>query len=182
MTKIHLNCERLAEAFPVAVRDDALVMASSLPTTRILESFSARICNEDVVIPNRLHNDPTLLHEDSLTVLQQQLMSCLLTRHSDGFVREKYLSRIIGVNQIWVPPFVIQLAGEYVIEILHLIQRDLGVLDKALYTQFIRNNPKFLQLTEQRILSYGDCYYRSEMRHDYVGFKLLTFFHSLRTS
>ena len=67
-------------------------------------------------------------------------------------MREKYLSRIIGVNQIWVPPFVIQLAGEYVIEILHLIQRDLGVFDKAPYTQFIRNNPKFLQLTEQRIL------------------------------
>jgi hypothetical protein len=177
MTKIYLNGEEVAKAFPAAVRHDALVAWSVFPATRVLgESFSVRVLDEDLLIPYRLYNDPALIHTDSLTALQQELVSCLLTRHSDGLVREEHLERTLGVNHSWVPPFVIQLAGEYVIEILQLINRNLTVLDKALYAQFIRDNPEFLQTTAQRIASYWDCYYRNERWEDYVGFKLLAFF------
>jgi hypothetical protein len=180
MTKIFLSGAELAGAFPAAVRHDALAAASAFPATRVLgQSFFVLVREEKVLIPRRLHNDPTLIHTDSLTAFQQELVNCLLTRHSDGFVREKCLARIIGLSHSWVPPFVIQLAGEYVIEILHLIHRNLAELDRALYRQFMRDNPGFLQTTEQRIVSYWDCYHRSEGRDDYVGFKLLTFFQSL---
>ncbi len=180
MAKIFLSDTEVAGAFPATVRHDALAAASAFPATRVLgESFFVLIQDEQVLIPYRLHNDSTLIHADSLTALQQELVNYLLTRHSDGFVRERCLARIIGLSHSWVPPFVIQLAGEYVIEILHLIHRNLAVLDRALYVEFMRDNPDFLQMTEQRITSYWDCYYRSEEREDYVGFKLLAFFQSL---
>jgi hypothetical protein len=180
MTKIFLSGEELAGAFPVAVRHDALAAASTVPATKVLgKSFFVLVKDEKVSIPHRLHNDSTLIHTDSLTALQQELVNCLLTRHSDGFVREKCLARIISLSHSWVPPFVIQLAGEYVSEILRLIHRNLAGLDRALYVQFMRDNPEFLPMTEQRIVSYWDRYHRSERRDDYVGFKLLAFFQSL---
>jgi hypothetical protein len=180
MTKIFLSGEELAGAFPAAIRNDALAAASVFPATRVLgEGFFVLVRGEKVLIRHRLHNDPTLIHSDSLTAFQRGLVNCLLTRHSDGFVRERCLASIIASSHNWVPPFVIQLAGEYVIEILHLIDRNLAGLDRAVYAQFLRDNPGFLQLTEQRIVSYWDCYYRSQRRDDYVGFKLLAFFQSL---
>src|SRR5438270_2899971 len=119
MTNILPNCEELAGAFPVAMRRDAIAAYSAFPTTRVSgKSFPVRVRDEDVSIPGRLYNDHILIHTESITPLQQELASCLLTRHSDGFVREKHLAKIIGVNRSWIPPFVIQLAGEYVIEIL----------------------------------------------------------------
>ena len=154
---------------------------ATFPANRLLgRSFSVRVSDEELTIPYRLHNDLPLIHANSLTALQQEFASCLLTRHSDGLVREKYLAKIIGVKHSWIPPFVIQLAGEYVIEILRLIHQNLSVLDQALYAQFFHNNPEFLQKTGQRISSYWDCYFRNERREDYVGFKLLGFLQSLR--
>lgn len=103
-----------------------------------------------------------------------------MSRNHDGFVRQEYLSRIVASNYTWVPPFVIQLLGEYVVEILRVIEANLGNLDRALYTQFLRANRNFLALTEQRIFSYWDCYYRFSCRkEDYPGFRAMIFFKQL---
>lgn len=79
-------------------------------------------------------------------------------------VGQKYLARIIPLAHAWIPPFVVQLLGEYVIEIIQLIERNLGSLDVNLYAQFLKSNPEFLALTEQRVMSYWDCYYRGNAR------------------
>lgn len=78
-------------------------------------------------------------------------------------------------------PFVIQLVGEYVLEILVTIQHGLAELDTpgtsqhAAYGQFLAGNPGFLALTSQRVTSYWNCYYRSKYpdRRDYPGHTLL---------
>ena len=42
-------------------------------------------------------------------------------RHSDGHVREECLLQIVAVDRPWLAPFVVQLLGEYVIEIVEVI-------------------------------------------------------------
>ncbi len=183
MTKIYLSADELAGAFPANLRHDALEAVSSFPAVRALrETFSVRVGTEHVTIPNRLHLDPTFIHVDSLTLLQKEIVDCLLTRHTDGFVRQRHLARIVGLSHTWIPPFVVQLAGEYVVEILNVIYQSLPALDTVVYREFLCHNPAFLALTGQRIASYWDCYYRHEKREEYVGFKILEFFRSLQQS
>jgi len=180
MTGIDLIGE-LASAFPVAVRDDVCRALSAFPTTRLLgDSFSVRIGDEVVKLPRRIHNDPALIRFDQLTERQSEFADCLLTRHSDGFVREKHLSRVICVNRIWVPPFVVELVGEYVVEILRIIRRNLPNLDTATYGRFLGANPECLGTIEQRVMSYWNAYYRDQKREEYVGFQLLEFFRGLQ--
>jgi len=183
MTKTYLSADELASAFPAVLRQDALKACAAFPTVRALgRSFSVRVGGESVTIPCRVHFDPPLIRLLFLTSPQRELADCLLTRHTDGFVRQRHLARIIGLRRNWIPPFVVQLAGEYVIEILTLISERLPLLDRSLYGEFVRGNPAFLDLTGQRIMSYWDCYYRNVRREDYVGFKILEFFRSLQHS
>jgi hypothetical protein len=81
---------------------------------------------------------------------------------------------------MWIPPFVVQLVGEYVIEILFVIHKNLLNLNTSLYEQFLRMNPGFLAITEQRVISYWNCYHRwNYTRDEYIGFEVLQFFKSL---
>lgn len=71
------------------------------------------------------------------------------------------------------------LLGEYVIEIIRIIEKNLKNLDVSLYSQFLLSNPSFLALTRQRVISYWDCYYRSIRKDEYSGFRVLRFFENL---
>jgi hypothetical protein len=93
-----------------------------------------------------VYNDSSFLLTLTLTKIQKQLLHCLLSRHNDGHVRQEHLERIVALNQEWVPPFVVQLLGEYVVEIVQTIEGNLGNLDKRVYADFLRENPKFLAL------------------------------------
>jgi hypothetical protein len=162
MTKTYLSADELASAFPAVLRQDALKACATFPAVRALgSSFSVRVGDESVTIPYRVHFDPPLIPVALFDFRQRELVDCLLTRHSDGFVRQRHLVRILGLRHNWIPPFVIQLAGEYVVEILRVINQSLPLLDSSAYQEFINRNPSFLDLTEQRITSYWDCYYRN---------------------
>lgn len=177
-----MNCGNsdLINAFPAALRDDVLRVISALPNTPLAaHSFSVEIGKETLWIPNRIYHDPTLIDLGSLTPTQMELLACLLTRHHSGFVREEYLSSILGFNEEWVPPFVLQLVGEYVIEIIRLIRDNLDRPDPEIYGQFLIHNPAFYRTTKSRVLSYWDCYYRGERREQYAGFQVLEYFDQL---
>ena len=134
------------------------------------QSFSVKVGTELGVIPYRLHLDPRFTRVDALTPLQREIVDCLLTRHTAGFVGHEHLSRIIALNHVWIPPFVVQLAGEYGVEILNVIYQYLDSLDASICREFFCNNAAFLTQTGQRIASYWDCYYREKRRQEYVGF------------
>ena len=115
----------LANAFPASVRDDALKAISILPQpSSNTWAFSVCVSGEAVSIPYRIFHDPALIDATRLTSVQAELLECLLTRHHSGFVREDHLANILRTNDEWVPPFVIQLVGEYVIEILQLVRQE----------------------------------------------------------
>ena len=175
----HSNSE-LVHAFPADLRDNAVLALSSFPENpQPSKTFSARVADQIVVLPDRIYHNPALIDTVPLNGLQKELVDCLLTRHYDGLVREEHLTRIISCNHIWVPPFVLQLVGEYVIAILHVIRQNLNLLDTSIYREFLQENPEFFAITKQRVDSYWDCYYRNFRREEYVGFELINFLQTL---
>jgi hypothetical protein len=97
---------------------------------------------------------------------------CLYSRHGDGMVRQRHLGQIIRAGEPWVVPFVVQLVGEYVLEILEAIRRDVpdlaapGSAQRLLYGEFVARNLSFFARTERRVVSYWSCYHR----HQYPAF------------
>lgn len=175
---------QLANAFPAAVRSDALIALYQFPEVSKnsnWQTFSVRVAGEVVSIPVRIYHDPSLIDGLRLSRLQRELVDCLLTRHHNGHVRQSYLERIIRSPNVWIPPFVVQLVGEYVIEILQVIDNNLSSLNLTSYRQFVQSNPEFIALTEHRVMSYWNEYYRRSNpdRDNYLGFRLVRLFKSL---
>ncbi len=174
--------ECYVNAFPTALRSDALAALAVLSENpRVSGTFSVSVEGEVVTLPERIYH-PKIVATDQLTPLQQELIHCLMTRHHDGFVRQEYLARIIGSHHPWVCPFVVKLVGEHVVEILQMIQQNLGSLDSSTYRRFLEENPEFLAVTAQRVGSYWNCYYRDRRRSEYIGFQVLEHLKSLVAS
>jgi hypothetical protein len=170
----------LVAAFPTALRKHVLAALEIFPEPDLPAAgeFSVIVHGELVTIPYRLYHPPSQIKTDHLTDLEKEIVDCLLTRHHDGFVRQQHLERIICSGNPWVPPFVIQLLGEYVTEIIGVIHDNLSVLDHSLYREFLKANPKFFARTARRVASYWDRYYRLYSKDGYAGFRVLDFFRS----
>jgi len=174
----------LVAAFPTALRAHVLAVLEGFPEPDLPAAgeFSVKVSGELVTIPYRLYHSPGQIKTDNLTDLEKEIVDCLLTRHHNGFVRQQHVERIIRSGNPWVPPFVVQLLGEYSIEIIGVIHDHLNALDHSLYREFLQANPKFFTQTAQRVVSYWDRYYRVHPRDEYVGFKVLEFFKNLLTA
>ncbi|OOG81083.1 hypothetical protein B0E42_25625 [Pseudomonas sp. A25(2017)] len=140
-----------------------------------------KVCGEDLVIPYRIHHEGDEQEYLQLNGLQSVMYSCVLTRHHDGHIRHRQLKQILSVSEPWVVPFVMQLTGEYVMEILDTCEAHLPTLNQELYGDFIKDNPKYFKALQDRMISYWDCYYRHlyKYRQDYVGFRLFEHFRTL---
>jgi hypothetical protein len=141
--------------------------ASSAP----MMPFEVEVQGETVAIPSRIYNEePGTEFERALSGTQQMILHCLYSRHHDGRVRQRHLEQITASGEPWVVPFVVQLAGEYVLEIIESIGRGLpglaepGSTQRRLYGEFIARNPAFFARTERRVVSYWSCYYRWKYR------------------
>jgi hypothetical protein len=166
----------LSMAFPSPLADDVRVVLAAMKTSQLkpAEPFSVSVQGQALTIPTRLYNDePSADALRSLLPRQLTILHCLYTRHHDGRVRQRHLEYIVGSAEPWVIPYVVQLVGEYVVEILVVIREalgDLGVPGTALhaaYGQFIVDNPSFSARTQRRVVSYWNCYYR----FDYPNFQ-----------
>jgi hypothetical protein len=136
-------------------------------------------------IPSRLYfNEPSLDKEKSLTSLQRVILNCIYLRHHNGFVRQRRLEQLVEQTEYFIIPFTFQLLGEYVIEILEVLQKHINPTTIDNYLNFINENPKYWRQTESRMISYWDVYYRRPMypkylppkyatRQDYVGQKII---------
>jgi len=169
----------LALAFPARIRSDANRIAALLqPTLTESQGIPVNVQGEAVVIPYRIGQsfDERLFRE--LNHTQALMYACMLSRSHDGTVRERQIERLVRTNEPWAAPFIAQLSGEYVVEILDTIERNLGFIDREIYGDFFSRNPAYLYWTEQRMVSYWNCNYRwlRKNEDDYVGFRLFKLF------
>ncbi|MER7686599.1 hypothetical protein [Streptomyces sp. NPDC097610] len=164
------NTASLIMAFPVELAGDAEAVLAIMPASRLRSAapFSVVVQGQQVSIPGRLYNEePRADAVATLSRRQRQLLHCLYSRHSDGWVRQRHLSKIVDSEDPWVIPFVVQLVGEYVLEILVVICEGLrgvgtqGTRAHLAYGRFIADNPAFFARTQRRVVSYWSCYYRS---------------------
>lgn len=155
------------------------------PSLEPAGSFTVLVNGEPLNIPARMYNpEPQAPALRAFTANHRAVLACLYTRHHDGYVRQRHLGTILGLLDAWIPPFVVQLIGEYVVEILHDIAEGLRELDvegseqRTQYGAFVVENPGFFELTAQRVISYWNAYYRYEPpypdRANYPGFPLVS--------
>ena len=167
--------ESLVRAFPARLAPVVTDVVKALPKARwppagsVTESNTRSwpglvVAGEPVVIPHRIYN-PSPSFWRPLGHLEKLVVAGIYSRHHDGFVRQRWLGMLLDADVPWVAPFIIQLLGEYVIQICYDIERfarsDLPAhssLHQHL-SAFLHDNPCFAELTRQRAMSYWDCYY-----------------------
>jgi len=169
---------RIKGAFPSGLASDVESVLNVIPVAEHEPSKSdigvITVEGECLHIPSRIYfPEPAQEFLSELSKQQRIILACLYTRHHDGFVREKWLQQIVNVEEQWTVPFVLQLAGEYVIEIIKLLCENADSFKREQYSKFIKANPAFSLLTSRRILSYWACYFRSIAPRfiDYYGYK-----------
>lgn len=181
--------EALARAFPTGLRSIVMEVVDSLPPARLYPAGSVTLSNsrswpdlvvagETVTIPSRIYNaEPPPEYAASLSPQRAVVLACIYSRHHDGHVRQRSIPIMLSSDEPWVVPFVVQMLGEYVIEICADIERfTFTVLPRRpamrrTFSAFLATNASFARLTEQRATSYWSCYYRRQhpSRDTYPG-------------
>lgn len=92
----------------------------------------------------------------------RELALCLASRHHNGHVREASIRNPYLLRSSLVIPFSVQLLGEYVVEIGKAIEEQMATLGLQPFIDFAKENPRFVETTRRRAISYWDCYYRRD--------------------
>lgn len=137
--------------------------------------FRINVNDEELKIPYRTYYDE--VECTGFSKLEMDIVNCYYSLNGNGFIREKYLRKIICLNEEWSIPFVIKLLGEYVMELLDIIYENLHNLDKYQYKKFITNNQYFYFITKQRMNSYYHSYYHTQyMQRKGIETKRITYY------
>ncbi len=156
----------LAAAFPSSTAKDVQIVLGIFYDYKIEASTSTigkiHLAGEEIYIPARIYSEEA--KPETLTFLtetQALILACLFSRHHNGYIRQKQIPTMLTSRELWVIPFIIQLLGEYVIEIIKDIQANISALNGDYVRVFAGENLEFITLTRQRIISYWDVYHRS---------------------
>jgi len=117
------------------------------------------VAGQEIALPRRLHFA-------GLGIGKVERLSpapaCLVSRSTDGHLRQAAVRSLFAANEAWVGPYVVSLLGEYVLEIVEDISAALPLLDRPLYADFVRENPAALRTLRARATSYWNVYHRTE--------------------
>lgn len=169
--------EILLNAFPKVLKKDVETVLNILPfevnvvklcdgQTHKVENLihpdtlTVKLNGELLTIPYRVYfNEPEIEKEKNLTNQQQSILNCIFLRHHNGYLRQNRLEKIQN-NEYWITPFTFQLLGEYVLEIIEVLDDQIDDNKLENYKRFASENPKYYQQTESRMISYWNEYYR----------------------
>lgn len=135
------------------------------------DTQTVHLDGELLTIPYRVYfNEPEIGQEQTLTSRQKAILNCIYLRHHNGYIRQSRLEKI-DVSEYWITPFSFQLLGEYVLEILEVLDDQLNDNKLESYKRFAIENPKYYHQTESRMISYWNEYYRRKFPKlkGYVG-------------
>ena len=152
--------------FPSALQPAASTLLGALAAAELapaMQGSTVFVEGERLCAPYRVYCEPNDLRSMIAQASGEArlLALCLGTRHSDGHVREECLRQIVAVDRPWIAPFVVQLLGEYVVEIVEVIAAAVSDASPARFLGFAQENLPFIKTTRRRATSYWDCYHRS---------------------
>ena len=154
-------------AFPAALRPVLGYFAETYFPGESLDlrfQFEISVLGETLTLPGRCYVDRRKLVDafgDCGVQGDIRLVAlCIGARHHDGFLRESCVRKLLRVREPRILPFVLAPLGEYVIEIIELIESALPSLDASACADFVRANPAFMATLRRRVISYWDCYFR----------------------
>lgn len=180
--------EIIQKAFPSEVQEElnSLLTRFEIETKHSTIRFEETIVGKEFIqIPSRIYyNPPYSLVDSKFTQIEKEILSCIYSRHHNGFIRQKAIMNTIHSDNYWTTPYIVKIIGEYVIEILNDINNNFGTINKTNLILFIQKNPEFYNRICSRVESYWDCYYRYQFpkklnnikvtgKLRYVGFQLL---------
>ncbi len=167
----------LRSAFPAGLKSDVDAVLTAMPPSLGYERVSGpqvSIEGERIELLSRLYSpEPPDDATRGLSDRQRLILSCLYSRHHDGYVRQRHLSGLQG-DEPWVPHFVLQLVGEYVIEICQVALDRVGAIPRASYEAFAAENEEFVALIRRRVVSYAREYHRPMDFVDYPAYRFMT--------
>jgi hypothetical protein len=173
---LKINRQNIINAFPRELKSDVEVVIEFL----FQKDFDFDIGHyqeitlnaEKLFIPKRVYFDePSGI--DDLSNLQKTILNCIYLRHYNGFVRQHSLELLINSMDYFVVPYIFQLLGEYVVEILFVLDKHINNETIDSYLRFIAENKQYWQQTESRVGSYWNEYYRTLPKYkkfsNYIG-------------
>lgn len=178
-----MTCESGYEesmAFPASLRTAAQAVLASLGAPEFQPWpgwFQVAVDGEVLRIPYRVYYRPDLLRQllSRAQGTDKFILACVGTRHHDGYLRQECLRLVLGCRASWSTPYILQLAGEYVVEIVQDVADGIAARDPTALAAFARENPRYLATLARRVTSYWDCYHRHAYpdRSAYPGSKVL---------
>ena len=136
-------------------------------------------CQEDLRIPYRInYPDSNAVYKSLPDATSKLIYDCIFTRHLDGHIREKHLRNIFKSKELpkWCMPFIMRLAGEYVVEILQVIYDQLkkrSATDLSMVREYGRVNRLVAKKNYSRMTNFWGRYYQKQgSLRNYVGKKL----------
>ena len=140
------------------------------------EQIEYKVKNDAVSIPYRIYFlEPSDNEISKLTTIQRRILYCMYTRCCNGYLREKYIRKLLACNfEEWCIPYIVKLCDEYVVEILYVLYDSLSGRSNDAIKAFCAANKRATRKGHARMISYWNEYYRAE-NHDlstYIGTKL----------
>jgi hypothetical protein len=167
-------------AFPSALRFIAQEAAIAVAVGELHpphHAFEVNMDGERLRLPYRVYYDRDLLRaEISNSQGSAKLIRlCLGTRHYNGYLRQECLRDVLKNEAPWLIPYLLQLAGEYVVEIAEDVANAIVEWDPGALRAFAMENPSYLATLARRVTSYWNCYHRRAYpdRHGYPGARVL---------
>ncbi len=181
--------ETILNSFPAILKQDVEKVIEILSFDKDYlfspDSQSIYIDKEIINIPYRIYIDePYPAKERTLTEQQKIILNCIFLRHHNGYIRQSRLEFLIDKTEYYTVPFTFQLLGEYVIEILFVLDKHINDKTITNYLKLINDNDKYWHQTKSRIISYWNVYYRRPHYHsslpskyknrkDYIGQQII---------
>jgi hypothetical protein len=178
LVRCEARCDE-AMAFPSRLRPalrDAVAYVTVKEWHPPSHAFTVNVEGEALCKPYRVYYDPDLLRRQlrELQAAARLILLCLGTRHYDRYLRQECLRELVKYEAPWLTPYVLQLAGEYVVEIVEDVAIAIGEHSPATLRAFAAENSAYLATLGRRMTSYWSFHRHAYTdRHSYPGAKVL---------
>jgi hypothetical protein len=138
-------------------------------------AYRCKVGDEEVTIPYRVYFSEMSTNDlHRLATNQKPILAAIMTLHHSGYQREIWAEQLAAYPFTWTTPFMALLLGDYVREVLAVIERSVNSEWVPLFHEFAAKNPEWKRPLNHRILSYWDIYYRWQIPRltDYPGYRV----------